>query len=96
MRFTRTVGLSVVTLALALGAGPALANPPELVRDQEMVNSFDPNASARDWPFCPRGTRGVFVDRPARPAKLLIDPLTGRITFYDGQEAFTGWECQPL
>ena len=96
MRFTRTVCFSVVTLGLALSAGPALAAPPEVPRDPTVVGSLDPNGPVRDWPGCPQGTRGVFVDRPAKPAKLYIDPRTGRITFYEGQEAFTGWECQAL
>jgi hypothetical protein len=96
MRFTRTVCFSVVTLAMALGASPALASPPELVRDPTVVGSLDPQGPVRNWPGCPRGTNSVFVDRPAKPAKLYFDERTGEFTFYEGQEAFVGWECQPI
>ena len=94
MRFTRTVGFSALTLALALSAGPALAAPPDPVRNIE-VSPFDPNGPVRDWPGCPRGTKAVWVDREFRPAKLKIDPFTGKITFYEGQDEFHGWDCQP-
>ena len=32
------------------------------------------------------------------PGTLLVyyDERTGKFTFVEGQEAFTGWECQPL
>jgi hypothetical protein len=86
MRFTRTACLSVLTLALGLGASPALA--------------ADDGTGQRwlweDRPACAPGERAVWVDRAGTPPRLYFDPRTGRITLDPGEPEFHGWECQPI
>jgi hypothetical protein len=95
MRFTRTAFFSVLTLALAASAAPALAAD-DGTRDISAALQGGPRWLWEDRPECPPGERAAWVDRDATPGKLYVDPLTGRITWEPGEPAFHGWQCQPI
>ena len=107
MRYTRTACASVLAMALAVGAAPALAADDGAAQRQgaasaklSRVTSAAPQGDPRflweDRLTCPQGQRAVWVDRAWIPPKLYIDPHTGEITFEPAKQAFHGWECQPL
>lgn len=95
MRFTRTVFSSVLTLALAVSAAPALAAG-DGTRDISAALKDGPRLLWEDRPACSPGERAIWVDRAGSPPELYIDPYTGRITWYPGEPEFHGWDCQPI
>ena len=83
MRFTKTVCVSVLTLATAFSAAPALA-----------ADTGDPKFLWEDRPACPWGQWAVWVDRPGTPP--VLDLTKGGKQWTPGQPPFQGWECQPI
>jgi hypothetical protein len=94
MRFTRTVFSSVLTLALALSAAPALAAD-DVTRDISAALQDGPRLLWEDRPACSPGETAVWVDRAASPGEFYVGP-TGEKTYYPGDSELHDWVCQPI
>ena len=93
MRFTKVVLSAALTLALAVGAAPALAADGP-TRDLSLLQQGARHPVA-DQPACPTGQRAAGVDRAGTLPQLHIDQW-GRITFTPGEPEFHGWVCQDV
>ena len=89
MRLKSAVVCSALALTLAASAASAQA---------AVVSSRDlpTHPISVIPPTCPPGEKAVWVDQPATPPQLYIDPRTGQLTWIPGLPEFHGWQCQPI